>query len=132
MNNIKDALSQFLRAGIRADEIRQLYKEVGLNSKPLFEVFSFIHDGLCILTGEEEKDYGDTSVYLALMGTGLSEDERVQMLMRSYMKNKSLELFDEKLVGEFTQPNPHIISRDEMRKQAEHGCGYMAPEGDWT
>ena len=98
----------------------------------MFEVFSFIHDGLCILTGEEEEEFGNTSVYLALMGTGLSEDERVQMMLRSYMRNKSLELFDEKLVGELTQPKPHIINRDEMRKQVEQGCGYMAPDGSLT
>lgn len=126
MDRIKDALSRFLRAGMRAEEARRMYGAVGLNVEPLWAVFNNIYDGLCILTGDEEKDFGDTVVDLAMTEKDISEEERLRLLMEGYRKNRSLEEFDEEILDEPEQPIPNIIDRDEMQKQVDAGYGYMA------
>lgn len=130
MDKIKDAFLRLLRAGQTVDKLRRVYATVGLKTDDLFEVFNNIHDGLCILTGEESNEYGDTSVYLALTGNGWSERERLAMLIRAYLKNKTMNEYDEQILDVVEQPKPRIIDRDEMKKQAEAGCGYMAKRGD--
>ena len=79
----------------------------------------YLEDALCTMVGESVEQDGDflkdSQTIKILNSQKMSDDEVTDALIDMYRQNCP------------EQPKPHFINRDEMRKQAEAGCGYIAP-----
>lgn len=103
-------------------DIRKMLIDTGSRTVP--DVISgFLCDALYNFCGEQlsyDQDFiRDSKVYKTLISKEYSDQEVTDILIGLQHDNRP------------EQPKPNYIDRSEMKKQAEAGCGYISPEGDW-
>lgn len=105
-----------------ADDMRKLM--VNPKGRTFADVIAgFLSDAVFTFCGEKLRigqDFFDSRTMKILTDKRAGDDEALREIMRIYRDNHP------------EQPKPHFTDREEMKKQAAQGCGYMAPEGDWT
>jgi hypothetical protein len=86
----------------------------------------------CVLDSETmnllDSDYTDETVMHLIIG--MHERRKNQGLLKAESSENRTGSIGRHEAAYFVQPAPTFIDRQKMRKQAEAGCGYMAPEGE--
>ena len=122
----RDALLRVVQAARKSREVKETVNKLLVNPGGMTkadQVSCLLYDALYEFTGEKltiKNDFMNDSLTMRALTNKMATDEEVtQMLLAEYWRNHP------------RQPKTHIIDREEMKKQAEAGCGYVAPEGDW-
>lgn len=125
MENTREILRRLVRAWRNLDQMMSAYVKANLDSNKLFQTMGQISEAICILIGEEEKDWEETATYKVLYAPILLEERRVEILMGVYRKNHPEQV---------VQPKPQTFSREDMRKDFRQNGGYLreTPEGGWS
>ena len=125
MKNVKGTLSHFVRAAMKAKEMREHYARIGLDDDPPFQIWGEILDGIYVLIGEHTNEFEKSTTYITMTAPLLTEERRVEMLYGEYQKH---------FPDSVQQPAPHTFSRKDMRNAYKASGGYMVetPEGGWS
>lgn len=85
----------------------------------------------CVLDSETmnllRSDYTDETVTHLIIGMYERRKHTIQLRVKRAEERANIGRHEAEY---FAQPVPSFLNRQEMRKQAEAGCGYMAPEGE--
>lgn len=122
----RDALMRVVIAARVSLRLAEDMKELLIDNGPptwADEISWKLSEALGLMCGEvvnTEDDLGDDSETMKLLTSPQLSDGEVTNWFICLYRTKHPE-----------QPKPRFIDQEEMRKQAEVGCGYMTPEGDW-
>lgn len=120
----RDVMLLIVKAARASQGLSDCMKKIMLGCSGLTladEIAGYLSEALYESCGEKienDQDFlNDSQTMKFLTDPALSDGEVTAALVGMYRSNHP------------EQPKPHFIDREEMRKQAEAGCGYMAPEG---
>ena len=134
--NMKDALLRVVTAVDELNTLRKAYVMIGLSDNSLFEIFGQLVDAVSYMIGEsdEAREEFDLSVaFGVLVRNEKSIKERTEELYAEYLKNRTLQEYDEDILDHPEQPKPNVMSREEFNEMHRRNGGYRyeTPEGDW-
>ena len=139
----KDALLRVVKAARTSLRVSETMRELltGKHETYVDHISDALVDALFEISGEKDTtdrcvldsatmnllkgDYTDETVMHLIIG--MHERRKNQGLLNADGQTETVGRHE---AAYFVQPVPKFPNRQEMRKQAEAGCGYMAPEGE--
>ena len=142
----KDALLRVVKAARTSLRVSETMRELltGKHETYVDHISDALLDALFEMSGEKDttdrcvfdsetmnllkSDYTDETVMHLIIG--MHERRKNQGLLKAESSENRTGSIGRHEAAYFVQPVPKFPNRQEMRRQAEAGCGYMAPEGE--
>lgn len=86
--NIEESLKRMLSIAVRSAKANEVMERIGFSSSPFFEIYGEAADAIFFLIGDRADRFENSVTYRALHEESLSEEERLEILMNEYKRNK--------------------------------------------
>lgn len=86
--NIEESLKRMIHIAVSSAEADEAMRSIGFSSSPFFEIYGEAADAIFFLIGDRADRFENSVTYRAIHEEGLSEDERLAILMDEYKRNK--------------------------------------------
>jgi len=87
-----EVLKKMIRASEKARKIDAVLKPLGYSDNPFFDIFGDIADAVYSLVGEKKDNFEESATYWALTGDVLPEEDKLDILLEIYRKNRPARL----------------------------------------
>ena len=89
---MKEALLHLIRASEIARKMDATMNSLGYSNNPYADIFGELADGIYYLLGEKKEYFEDSATHWALNGDVLPEQDKVDILLEVYRKNRPARL----------------------------------------
>ena len=87
--DVRDSLKRMVRVTLSAKQLHDAMNKLGYCYTPYFDIYAELIDAIYALIGEKTGTLEESVTYTALFSEGLSESERVDMLMTELERNEA-------------------------------------------